>query len=237
MTRTTLNAGTLLTFAPPFALPDEIKAGILDKWEAANDEGDVDDLLAEAEGLACPKAYIRPAKVEAWDETGVTLGGVRFEGTLLSEKLRPHFESGEVVYLYTATCGRELHEWAAACDDILLRSAADDICIAYLRMGMGAMREIAAGEFFGGKHFSAMNPGSLPSWNLRGQIPMFEFLGEGAVQCGVSLTDSLLMVPFKSSSGLYFPTEHNFESCMFCDKLDCPNRRAPFLMNKAADAE
>lgn len=234
MIRTSLNGGTLLTFAPPLALPDEIRASLLDKWDAANEDGEVDDLIKEAEALACPKAFFRPASVDGWDENGVSLSGVRFEGTLLSEKLRPHFESGEEVCLYTATCGRELHEWAAACPDILLRSAAEDLCVAYLRLALGTMRDLIAEEFFGGKHFSAMNPGSLPSWNLRGQKPMFAFLGEGAEKCGVTLTDSFLMVPFKSSSGLYFASEHNFESCMFCDKLTCPNRRAPYLMDKPA---
>ncbi len=44
---------------------------------------------------------------------------------------------------------------------------------------------------------------------------------------GVELTPSFLMVPNKSVSGLRFPTEENWASCMLCPRPDCPNRRAP----------
>ena len=45
---------------------------------------------------------------------------------------------------------------------------------------------------------------------------------------GVRLTDSFLMVPMKSISGILFPTEVRFESCQLCPRKDCPGRRAPY---------
>ena len=45
---------------------------------------------------------------------------------------------------------------------------------------------------------------------------------------GVRLTDSFLMVPNKSVSGIFFPAEVTFTSCQLCQRGVCPGRRAPF---------
>jgi hypothetical protein len=47
----------------------------------------------------------------------------------------------------------------------------------------------------------------------------------------VTLTDSFLMVPTKSVSGIVFPTEVSFESCRLCPRSDCPGRRAKYDPN------
>ena len=48
---------------------------------------------------------------------------------------------------------------------------------------------------------------------------------------GVELTNSFLMVPSKSVSGIYFPTEIKFESCKLCPGEGCPGRQAPYDKN------
>lgn len=43
------------------------------------------------------------------------------------------------------------------------------------------------------------------------------------------------MVPVKSVSGIFFPTEIKFESCQLCPREVCISRRAPYtplLVNK-----
>ena len=42
------------------------------------------------------------------------------------------------------------------------------------------------------------------------------------------LTDTFLMVPIKSVSGIFFPTEVSFESCQLCPRENCIGRRAPY---------
>ena len=42
------------------------------------------------------------------------------------------------------------------------------------------------------------------------------------------LTQSCLMLPSKSSSGIFFISENDFNNCRYCPKLECPNRSAPF---------
>ena len=45
---------------------------------------------------------------------------------------------------------------------------------------------------------------------------------------GVNLTDSFLMIPRKSISGIYFPTEIKFYSCQLCPRERCIGRKAPY---------
>ena len=45
---------------------------------------------------------------------------------------------------------------------------------------------------------------------------------------GVRLTEKFLMVPVKSVSGIYFPTEVKFESCQLCSRKACIGRKAPY---------
>ncbi len=73
-----------------------------------------------------------------------------------------------------------------------------------------------------------MNPGSLPDWPLPQQLPLFQLLGDVEGLIGVHLKESFLMVPTKTVSGIFFPTETRFESCQLCPREDCPGRRAPY---------
>lgn len=226
-----LNGGILITLGTSVALPDEIKAQLLEKWDMANEDGEVNDLIAEAKAIAAPKAYVVPATIDALEDDHVILSGIRFESTLMPQQLRPLYEkeSNPTVYAYTMTCGQELHRWFLSQTDFLLRGVAEDITIRYLGLAGTALRDYISNVCLSGRHFSSMNPGSLPTWNINGQAPLFCLLGQGAERCGVELTESMLMVPFKSGSGVYYESEHTFESCMFCDKLTCPNRRAAFV--------
>ena len=225
--------GTWISLPSPLALSDDAKNALLEKWDMANDDGEVEELLAEAASLARPSAFVIPASIDELCEDHAVLSGIRFESTLLCKQLAPLTEQEHpTVYAYTITCGPELHAWSQNQDDILLQGVAEDISVRYLYMASAALRDYVSENCFRGRHFSAMNPGSLNTWDITGQKPLFTLLGKGADKCGVKLTESMLMIPFKSGSGIYFESEHNFESCMFCDKLNCPNRRAEFKGNE-----
>jgi len=43
------------------------------------------------------------------------------------------------------------------------------------------------------------------------------------------------MIPAKSISGIYFPTEVPFFSCQLCDRKDCPGRKAVYDPKIAAE--
>lgn len=221
--------GAFITLEKHPGIDDSTRTALLEKWEYANEDGEVDDLLAAAPEIAAPKGFVKTASVEEIGEGYVTLSGIRFEGPLLASKLEEVKYGSGKVHLYVITCGQELHRWANGQDDVLLREVANDISVAYLRLIGGAVRDYVRENIYKDQRFASMNPGSLQQWDITGQIPLFRFLGEGAVRTGVELTPSCLMVPFKSGSGLYFETEHSFESCMHCERSNCPNRRAPFI--------
>ena len=77
---------------------------------------------------------------------------------------------------------------------------------------------------------SAMHPGSgdVAVWPIEQQRELFALLGDVPEQLGVELTDTYLMIPNKTISGILFPTENSFRTCQVCRRPVCPNRAAAF---------
>ena len=180
-------------------------------------------LLREAEAIARPRALYGVAYVDSRSEDSVVVEGITFN----SRVLRVNLEKAHRVFPFLATCGSELHEWAAAQDDVLQRYYADEIAEAALRQTLSTLREHLNERYHLGRT-STMSPGSLPDWPIQAQRPLFALFGEGAEHLGIRLTDSLLMVPSKSVSGIRFPTEQTFASCQLCPREGCPSRQAAY---------
>jgi hypothetical protein len=81
---------------------------------------------------------------------------------------------------------------------------------------------------FGLGQLSRMNPGSLKDWPITEQKPLFSLFSGGEDLIGVRLTENMLMIPRKSVSGIFFPTEVTFFSCQLCPREGCPGRQAPY---------
>lgn len=180
-------------------------------------------LVQEAETIARPRALYGVAYVDSRSESSVVLNGIRFD----SRVLRVNLEKAHRVFPFLATCGTELHEWAAAQDDVLQRYYADEIAEAALRQALGVLRTHLNEQHLLGRT-STMSPGSLPDWPIQAQRPLFALFGNAEELLDVRLTDSLLMVPSKSVSGIRFSTEHTFASCQLCPRTGCPSRQAPY---------
>ena len=73
-----------------------------------------------------------------------------------------------------------------------------------------------------------MSPGSLADWQLTQQAALFRILDDLPERIGVRLTDSMLMIPTKSISGVRFALDWDFESCQLCPRQGCPGRRADY---------
>ena len=73
-----------------------------------------------------------------------------------------------------------------------------------------------------------MSPGSLEDWPIQEQLPLFALLGEAPAAIGVRLTESLLMLPGKSVSGIFFPSASTFFSCRLCPRERCEGRKARY---------
>jgi len=180
-------------------------------------------LVDKAQAIGRPKASYKVAFIESRGDDQIIIDGVM----LTSRVLRVNLEKAHRVFPFVATSGTELEEWSKSFDDLLEKYWVDAIKEMALRVALQHLTEHLIDRFQPGK-IARMNPGSLPDWPLQEQRPLFALLGKGPEAIGVKLTDSFLMVPIKSVSGIWFPTEESFESCLLCPREKCPGRRAPY---------
>ena len=208
-------------------IPFQIDLGLLMKKLRVKKEqsytDDVKRMADEAQAIARPKALCRVAYIESKDDGGVVIEGIQFT----SRVLRVNLEQAHRVFPYVVTCGMELQEWADSIDDILRRFWAETINEMALRVAIQVLNKHVAEQYHPGRT-AVMSPGSLGEWPIQAQRPLFALLGDPKDAIGVRLTDSLLMIPTKSVSGIRFPTEESFESCQLCPREGCPGRRAPY---------
>jgi len=208
----------------PFQLSPKSLMKKLRIREGTRYEEDFRRLAEEAREIARPKALYRISYKDSATEDTVTIDGVTFRSRVLTVNL----ENVHRVFPYVATCGIEIEEWSkSVTDDLLQTFWVDTMKEAALRAAMPVLRRaIVEGHKLG--RTSTMAPGSLGDWPIQQQKPLFELLGDTEASVGVRLTDSFLMLPPKSASGIWFPTETRFESCQLCPRQRCPNRRAPY---------
>lgn len=191
--------------------------------EGSAQEAELAPLVATAAAIAKPKALYRLVYVDGKAEDYVTIDGVE----LRSRVLRVNMEAAHRAIAYVATCGAELQAWGEQLDDLVHQFWADTLKEMALRDAMRALNDHLTGCYEMGKT-AAMSPGSLADWPIREQGPLFKILGGPEAAIGVHLTESFLMVPNKSVSGIRFPTEEDFQSCQLCPREGCPGRRAPY---------
>lgn len=189
----------------------------------SSDAAELTDLLVEAAQIAHPVAYYRLASIDRHAPETLVVDGVRFTSRVLSKNL----EDCQQVIAFVASCGTALQTWGEMQDDFLRQYWAEAIKEDALRAGLAELYRVT-GQTGWAAHSSTMSPGSLESWPISQQQPLFELLGPAARLTGVQLSADMLMIPTKSVSGIIFPTDGRFESCQLCQRTDCPNRRAPY---------
>lgn len=159
------------------------------------------------------------------DDDGKTVraGDMKFK----SRVLHVNMKGISTAFPYVATGGRELHDLAASMPDPLSKYWVDSFAEAALRSALThGFKEVHAREGTGTLY--AMNPGSLPDWPISQQRPLFDLLGDVMGDIGVELTDSFLMMPVKSVSGLMFEAKEHYTNCSLCPREGCPGRREPY---------
>jgi hypothetical protein len=218
-----VKAETVIVEDIPFQPKFESLARKLRVKEGSANAEELRRLLEEAQAVARPRALYRVAYVSSRTEESVSLDGQMFS----SRVLRVNLEDVHRVFPYVATCGMELHDWKSSIDDMLQNYYADTINEAALNAAREALKTHLIEQYALG-HTATMSPGSLEDWPIRQQRPLFALLGDPEDAIGVRLSDSMLMIPSKSVSGIRFPTEDRFESCQLCPREGCPSRKAPY---------
>lgn len=210
------------------------KADISKLLEAMGEdmEDEVREMAEAASEIARPCSIFGAYPVSI-DGDFCTVGNVRIHSRLMAENFAGHSR----VFPYIISCGRELEEWSEQyADDPLSEYVADELKKLYLGVIGRANRDEIKRRFGIAQDakLPSMNPGSIAAWPLSGQVELFGIFGGRDVverEIGVHLTDSMLMLPSKSGSGIAFENESGYENCIMCPILDCPNRRAPYDPN------
>ncbi|MHC4643772.1 MAG: vitamin B12 dependent-methionine synthase activation domain-containing protein, partial [Planctomycetota bacterium] len=163
--------------------------------------------------------------IEGVDGDEVCIDGVVFTSRVLSANL------GKLgrVFAYVATCGREFDEVEIAADDLLKGYWLDTIKGMALFAVMEYLYSHIRGKFLL-ETTATMSPGEAERdiWPIEQQKLLFSLFGNTEELVGVKLTESMLMIPNKSLSGICFPSEISFKSCQVCQREDCHARRAAF---------
>jgi hypothetical protein len=180
-------------------------------------------LIKEAGKIARPKGLYGPAYIEDRTKGSIMVEGRRLTSSVLAVNLM-HVER---IFIFVATCGLELDEWARDQKNVLHAYWAGAIKEMALRTAIKTLRAHLGGEYHPGQT-SLQTPGSLTDFPLTEQENLFALLGDTKTAVGVTLLESLMMSPSHSVSGIIFPTTVNFESCMLCPRENCPRRRASY---------
>lgn len=180
-------------------------------------------IFVDAQVIANPKVVYRVVFIDLKGDDYVVVDGIMLD----SRVLRINLEQANRIFPYVATCGTELEDWSRSFDNILTNYWVDTIKEMALQTAIQALDKHLQDQFRPGR-ISIMNPGSLEDWPLQEQRKLFALLGNLTDVIGVQLTESLVMTPIKSISGIRFPTEVNFESCQLCPRINCNERRAPY---------
>ena len=190
-----------------------------------DDARDFTALLDLARTTARPKAMYRECVIEAKGDQTVTLAGITFT----SRVLRRNLDKGGRVFPFIATCGHEMDQLPLPDGDFLKGFWWDTIKSTLLGFAVEHLGRHLAGTFALGKT-ATMSPGEgdVTVWPIEQQRELFSLLGDVKKQIGVVLTDSMLMIPNKTRSGIVFPTEADFHTCQLCRRQDCPARHTPF---------
>ena len=197
------------------------------KIEEPEDIELVSGLFESAKKIARPKVLYRESYVENISGKCVTIDNVDFESEVLAKNLAGIHK----VFAYVCTCGTEVDDWSHT------QMPGDYVVSLWLDM-IKEMFLFEASEYFRNylksalqtEKFSSVNPGSgdVDNWPISQQTRLFSMIGDVKGQIGVTLNDSFLMNPIKSTSGLIFQSETEFVNCALCRRENCVGRRAAF---------
>jgi len=205
------------------AIPLSLDIGKIKSKLRARDLKQLQTLLDMAQSLICARAIYEVCYIDERFEDAVLIDGIRFK----SRVLRRNLDKVERIFPYVITIGPKLEEKADCCDDLLEKYFLDAIG----NMALSKAREYLEHHLmirFALDALSYMGPGSLADWPIEEQRSLFSLFKDGALSVGVRLTENLLMLPRKSVSGVYFPTEITFYSCQLCPRKGCEGRKAQY---------
>ncbi|MEE8418481.1 MAG: vitamin B12 dependent-methionine synthase activation domain-containing protein [Dehalococcoidales bacterium] len=183
----------------------------------------ISELVTQVNSVARPKVVYKVSQA-AGDKNrkAVEIDGVE----MVSYISTLSFSQGETVFPYVATCGVEVDVLKTESGDFMRRYCLNIIKELVLRAASKYLHEHLMSSYQL-TEITRVAPGEALG-PLTQQRQLFSILGDVEGYIGVRLTDHNMMVPEKSSSGVFFETAVKLESCQLCPDMKCSGRRFPF---------
>ena len=183
-----------------------------------------EEILQELQHTLTPKCVYKRYAVAVTERT-VVLDGWRIE----SEKLAHHLRGCKAAYLFAATLGvqadRKIRQLSAR--SMTRGAVANAVCSARIEAYCDAMQaQLAEAERAQGFYLRPRFSPGYGDFALESQREIFARLA-CEKRIGVTLTDALLMTPFKSVSAVIGVTDTpdcTYRKCLRCTKTDCAFR-------------
>ncbi len=193
--------------------------------EGTDDAIEMQNLIDMVGKIGKPKVLYKECFIDKKGTDTISIGDTTFRSHVLRKKL----DMVERIFAYIATCGREVDGIELPKGDFLKEYWLDTIKQILLGFSREYLNEYLSQKYKIGKTAS-MQPGSgdITVWPIEQQKELFSIFGDVEGLIGVKLTDSFLMLPNKSISGIIFATEIDFKSCQLCHRENCQGRCAPF---------
>jgi hypothetical protein len=169
---------------------------------------------------------ILPTRSVTISDDSFSCDGIRFSsGSIIAKQLT----KSSTLALFLATIGPKLEEWSKdlMAEGDMLRAFIVDAIASETVEQVAEWLESKIGEHAGGQGLKITNrysPGYC-GWSVAEQHKLFALLPDGF--CGVSLTESALMIPIKSVSGIVGlgpEVKRGAYQCSICDLKDCFRR-------------
>lgn len=161
---------------------------------------------------------------------GIKIGGQELLSRIAANKL----QDAEHCYAYIATCSRAIEERISACERTSDKYLLDQLAyLAYLQAMDVFTAEVE--KVFGVERQVRLCPGSVIDWHVSQTKEVFALLGGLTQELNVSINDSGLMQPLKTTIGVFCAAAQEFDSCAICPRVKCPTRKADFDANLQAE--
>jgi hypothetical protein len=182
----------------------------------------IDRFIGERVSTEQNAGFVIVADVDL-NETGFACGDMVFyTGPIIARGIA----GSQALTVFTATAGPAIDEWsrrASKDGDLLLAYIVDSAGSVIVEELADRLERIVGHSCVGhGFRVSRRYSPGYCGWNVSEQKKLFSFLPRGF--CGISLTDSSLMVPIKSVSGIMGigrEAKRRAYECMTCDRKDC----------------
>jgi len=185
----------------------------------------LENMLTEVMPIINPKAVYEVSYIQKRDDEKIEIDDVEFKSKMLSKNLAEI----DRVFPYIVTCGTELDKYMEDVTDFLEKFWLDKLKEEAMRCAQEYLKQHIKEEYKI-EQMASMNPGSgdIDLWPIEEQKKLFSIFGDTEEIIGVRLTESFLMLPNKSLSGIYFPADIKYVNCQYCQRENCPSRRAPY---------